>query len=790
MSVINQWTSIVPLAVDHLLRRFRCSQLDGSYKVAYEGVNALNGTVIQTFHQQLLQIGLPFRINVSAVLEVVSVRDNLNERYGCRLPPVSVNPLLQHGMASWADFLHLLRSQLTILAEELHGTPSAIVFQGIAKLELTYVPQDNLAAFQPHLHAMGGGAPHELPPDLVAKTCVLNILNEDDQCLRCSLLSWKLEIYKEDATHARRCGKYLTNIPKNGTKPKGWKPEYLDCSLNLMTLPLNRASTFDDLTHLEFANPGLGIYTVNNISHNFQVIARMPPDPLKVKEEVFLLLHNKHWCLITNFQRFASQQNFEISCFAGTSHHASFRCHRCLMNFGTEHTLKKHINSCNGSWEHKAEPPRLPSVHRKDPRDKTRVFFENWHHTFMHELVVYADIETFFSSLEEPSKLKAYGENRAIASIGMHAVAREGLSIPEEFQATIFINDGICDPFFEFMRKLLRLCIYWRFCKKNVKQLVMKPVDQEAFDNARYCQHCQEVFGRYVVKCKDHNHYTGEYRSALCSPYNVKASTPRELRVFTHNGTGYDHHFFIMGLARLAAMDMNLRTFTGVPTEWLAGDKDTHFDVDFSAFKLDVLAESSEKLRCIQFGMCDIKIMFLDSCKFLKGSLESLIESQTKATSGDLSSGFRNMTMHHPMICNYGDVVALDRLKLLLKKIPYPYMAMKNTNFWTEDVPIDKKDYYNELRQKEIKEADHLELLHIIAVLGITTGRHLHDVYLHTDVLALADVCETFRDKFHDTSGLDPFHKLGLPGAAWDNLFRNSGADIELITDGVAMEAE
>jgi len=784
------WTAVEVIRADHLLRQFKCSEPDGSTRAGLQGIDALMGTAVQAFHQQLLQIGLPFRINVRGLAEVNSNRDGeaeLDNTFGFLLPPVSVNPLQMHGMNTWADFLHLLRQQMTTYGEELHDMPSGVTLIGIKKLQLTYVPQDNLAAFQPHLQAMGGGASTPLPPDLVAKKCVLNILNEDDQCLRCCLISWKLEIYKEP-DNAKRWGKYLTNLPKGGRKPKGWKPEYLDCGLNLSSLPMSRGSNIEDILQVEMLNPGLGIYvyfwhtaTVGDMSQNFQVLARAPPDPLKVQEEVYLLLHDRHWCLITDFQRFASQRNFAISKFNGTCHHAAHSCHRCLMNFSTEGSLQKHLRSCNGVWEAPAEPPRLPSV--KNPRDNTHVFFGNWHHTFMHELVVYADIETFFNDLEADTNLKAYGENRTIASIGMHAVGRQGLTVPEEFQAQVFVSDGSYDPFFAFMSKLLRLCMYWRFCRKNQQQLVMRPADKEAFDKAFCCQHCGVYFGKDVIKCKDHNHYTGEYRAALCSPCNAKACTPKELRVFTHNGTGYDHHFYILGLARLMNAGLDFRTFTGAPAAWLQGDAETHFAVDFNTFNLDVLAESSEKIRCIQFGLGDIKIMFLDSLKFVKDSLENLIESHAKASSGDLSSGFPNMTMHHPRICEVADGTALDRLQLLLKKIPYPYRAMKGNNFWAGAVPKDKQDYYNDLKKKEIKEKDHTDLLHILDVLNITTGRELHDVYLQTDVLALADVCESFRTKFHNTSGLDPFHKLGLPGAAWDNLLKNSHAYIENITE-------
>ena len=274
---------------------------------------------------------------------------------------------------------------------------------------------------------------------------------------------------------------------------------------------------------------------------------------------------------------------------------------------------------------------------------KTHVFFENWWQVFFHENVVYADIETFFgaTTMDVSLNTKAYSQNKTIASIGMHAVGREGLDIPSEFKAQIFVS-GDCDPFVEFLRRLLRLCIYWRSCKKNPKPLEMTPENEATFAATSACQHCEVLFGGDVVKCRDHNHYTGAFRAALCSDCNKAAHTPRELRVFTHNGTGYDHHFYILALAKIKTMGGTLCDFAGAPEEWLDfGGQD---NVALSAFRLDVLGESAEKIRCITFGIGDIKLMFVDSMKFIKGSLEALIENHVKASDLDLREGFKNMS--------------------------------------------------------------------------------------------------------------------------------------------------
>ena len=88
---------------------------------------------------------------------------------------------------------------------------------------------------------------------------------------------------------------------------------------------------------------------------------------------------------------------------------------------------------------------------------------------------MYKDIETFFDKREDDSSnTKAYGENRHIASIGLHTVTREGLTVPDEFCAQLFVRDGSCDPFIESM------------VDRNKVPEVMRPSDEEAFQAVTY----------------------------------------------------------------------------------------------------------------------------------------------------------------------------------------------------------------------------------------------------------------------------------------------------------------
>ena len=97
-----QWSIVGRLDVTNMLKRFRCSEPDDTIRADFQGVDALTGTQVQVFHQRLLQIGLPFRVNLAGVAAVDSGRADMSGTVGFRLPPISVNPLLVQGMNSWA----------------------------------------------------------------------------------------------------------------------------------------------------------------------------------------------------------------------------------------------------------------------------------------------------------------------------------------------------------------------------------------------------------------------------------------------------------------------------------------------------------------------------------------------------------------------------------------------------------------------------------------------------------------------------------------------------------------
>ena len=74
---------------------------------------------------------------------------------------------------------------------------------------------------------------------------------------------------------------------------------------------------------------------------------------------------------------------------------------------------------------------------------------------------------------------------------------------------------------------------------------------QESYENAKSCYIFKEKFENKYLKDKkyrkvrDHCHYTGEYRGAVHSIYNLKYSLPKKIPIAFHNGLNYDYHVII-----------------------------------------------------------------------------------------------------------------------------------------------------------------------------------------------------------------------------------------------------
>ena len=58
-----------------------------------------------------------------------------------------------------------------------------------------------------------------------------------------------------------------------------------------------------------------------------------------------------------------------------------------------------------------------------------------------------------------------------------------------------------------------------------------------------------------------------------------------------------------------------------------------------------------------------------------------------------------------------------------------------------------------------------------------------HDLYVQSDTLLLADVFDSFRNKYIEIYEPDPAHFLSAPGVAWQVCLKKTGIILELLTD-------
>ena len=189
-----------------------------------------------------------------------------------------------------------------------------------------------------------------------------------------------------------------------------------------------------------------------------------------------------------------------------------------------------------------------------------------------------------------------------------------------------------------------------------------------------------------------------------------------------------------------------------------------------SSLKLKVISKTSERYPMIQFG----PLRFQDTANFLKDSLDNLIKSQRKARQ-TLQEAFPRMAALPPK-------AGID-LDLLLRKIPFPYKSLTDVGSFERPAQFPIEAYKNDLTGEECSTADYALVGKAVESLKLDSFGDYHDVYLHTDVLALADCFESFRETFLRENKLDVAHFVSMPSAAMQAALLKTGARPELICE-------
>ena len=157
---------------------------------------------------------------------------------------------------------------------------------------------------------------------------------------------------------------------------------------------------------------------------------------------------------------------------------------------------------------------------------------------------------------------------------------------------------------------------------------------------------------------------------------------------------------------------------------------------------------------------------FIDSFKFMASSLDALVKNLSQEKLIETERGFSK-----------------DKLKLLSRKVVYPYDYMSNINKFQETKLPPKEAFFSKLNNENITDEDFEHAQNIWKTFNLHTTGDYHDLYLKTDVLLLADVFEEFRKVCLENYNLDPAWYFTSPGLAWDASLKKTEVKLELLTD-------
>ena len=484
-----------------------------------------------------------------------------------------------------------------------------------------------------------------------------------------------------------------------------------------------------------------------------------------------------------------------------SKHDGDLYCLNCFHSYASKESLEKHMKVCEDKDYCYIEMPK------KSESSKYQSGIKSMKSPF----IIVADIEPLLKKMDTCSNDP---DKSATNKINKHEMSGYSLFTSCSFNE----KNNVIDHYRG------KDCLK-KFCQGLKKQAIKKIVNFEEkemielkegemyrhYINKR-CFLCKGKFNENnddssnkkhnnnYIKVRDHCHYTGKYRGATHKMCNLRYNTPREIPVVCHNGSSYDYHIVIKGLAEEFEGDF----------ECLGENKEKHI-----TFSVPIKKESNED------GTIIYRIKFIDSFRFMSPSLTNLVDNLSnkvldygKCDSCDSKLEYIGIRKSYKLVfecfnckrrylkkiseeiikeltTNFKNTYRfsngeIGKFLLLLRKGVYPYEYMDDWDRFDEEKLPDKRDFYSSLNMEEISEIDYRHAKKVFNKFNIKHLGEYHDLYVQSDTLLLADVFENFRNICLKIYELDPAYFLSMPGFAWTACFKRTGVKLGLI-NGVDM---
>ena len=155
------------------------------------------------------------------------------------------------------------------------------------------------------------------------------------------------------------------------------------------------------------------------------------------------------------------------------------------------------------------------------------------------------------------------------------------------------------------------------------KMVSLTDSENKFYKEQEVCHICQKEFChdknektkfKLYQKVRDHCFYTGKFRGAAHSIYNLRYKVPKEIPVKIHNGSKYDYHFIIRELAE---------EFKG-QFECLG-----EYTEKYVTFSIPIKKENDNG-KAITYNT-----KFIDTCRFMQSKLSDLAENLSEINNKD-----------------------------------------------------------------------------------------------------------------------------------------------------------
>ena len=506
----------------------------------------------------------------------------------------------------------------------------------------------NIAKYQP----LKGSSYIELPKYLKDKKAIVNVKNQDDECLKWALLA-ALHPAKKDP---QRVNKYMQFKELRFT------------GVDFPT-PLSQMPKVERLNNLAINVFGYSkqagihpLYLTNDLDH----------EPINL----LLITEVKDGKIISHFSWI---KDFNRLCFDQTRHkERKHFCTRCISPHSSKRTLSDHLIYCRGV---DAAPCHAVFPQATEDGSPPTIQFKNIQHMMKAPYVIYADTESIVKPADNPNTdtNTVQTSEHIPCSFAYTVVRSDGRVMSEK----LYRGEDCMDVFFDWLDLDLAEI---REDLKNERPLAMTKQDWAIHSTADTCWICGGDFKPYeqgdtegLWKVRDHDHLTGKYRGPAHSKCNLSLRidpyrTP--IPVFFHNLKNYDSHHIISAIGRTEEKKTAVTDKNGEPIMHKDRDgKDTNKPVTVTDGGISGIVQNMEKLISFSWG----QFRFVDSFAFLSSSLDRLVQNTPKKNLNITGGVYFCLGLRRP------ERQLMDKkFDLVTRKGVYPYEYMDSFDRFEE----------------------------------------------------------------------------------------------------------